>query len=63
MTPDYISAKMKLYDKLGDICAHTDVEFYSAAILFYSIEVGVYCLLHDDFVYMHILHMSMVGLV
>ena len=51
MTPNQIIAKIKLYEQLGDICAHSEVGFYSAAIHFYSVEVGSYPALHKLHVY------------
>ena len=37
---DYVEDKMKLYDQLGDMCAHKNVQFYNAAIKFYKMEVN-----------------------
>lgn len=41
MTPNQLTTKIKLYEQLGDMCAHSEVGFYSAAIHFYSAEVGI----------------------
>ena len=56
MTPDQITTKIKLYEQLGDICAHSEVAFYSAAIHFYSIEVGSYPSVCKPPLYVHVLH-------
>ena len=34
-----ISERIKVYDRLGDMCAHGDYQFYEAAVKFYQMEV------------------------
>ena len=55
---DCVEERMKLYDQLGDICAHKDLQFYNAAIKFYKMEVN-FCLIYQQlcrFIYAFIIH-------
>ena len=61
---DCVEEKIKLYDQLGDICAHKDLQFYNAAIKFYKMEVNsfsyisttmsLYLFIHNSLIYISI---------